>query len=966
VVGNIWVTFTAVATAVPNRAAVIEPGRSTSFAALLDRASRLAGLFSAHGLGVRIDRGTLANHESGQSHVGLLLHNSAAYVESLLAAHAARAVPFNINYRYRPPELAALLEDAAAEALVYHARYAPLVHEALQSLPHRRMLLVQVADGDSTELLTGAVDLDSALDAYGDLDVRGHHGDDLYMLYTGGTTGRPKGVLWRQEDIWKAALGGAAPDAGSLEAVAAKAATSPPRTVLPVAPLMHAAGQWFAFRNLLAGATVVFGSVTDRLDARSVWSTVDEHRVGQLLIVGESFARPLIDELEQRTYDVRSLTSIVSAGAALTASTRTRIHLLVPGVQVIDTAGSSETGGALRSISTTEQPGQPGRFAPSATTCVLNEDRTGRADEDDDHPGWLATFGAVPLGYLGDPERTERTFPVIHGVRYSIPGDRARRLDDGSIELLGRDSSVINSGGEKIFAEEVESALLQHVRVTDAVVVGVPSERWGQEVVAVVSIAGGDAVADDEIIDTVRGAIAGYKAPKRIVRVDKVPRGPAGKADLAWAHAAARGAAAPTAPASQPGGTSERERASLEAFEAAARRWLSERMPPRPAPATLEWGVGSDDVSLFRDLPHDQEEALIEACRTWQRAKSDAGFGSIDWLPEHGGAGLDSEHARAFRRIEGEFETPPTHEAIGITLNLVAPTIRQLGTAYQREQYLRPMRRLDTVWCQMFSEPGAGSDVASASTLAVRDDDAWVLSGQKVWTSGAQFARYGLCIARTDRELPKHRGLTAFIVDMHDPAVDVRPLRQMTGGASFNEVFLNDVRIHDRERVGEVNGGWSVALTVLGFERAAVGGGGGGGGPTQAERLTRLAGFLACDHDPVMRQRLARIHTLEQIRRWTVVRSRAASRPSAVPGAEGSISKLLWTETLQHVSASAACLLGPRVIADTGEWGTYAYADFILGVPGYRLAGGTDEVMRNIIAERLLGLPKEPTTDRRS
>jgi alkylation response protein AidB-like acyl-CoA dehydrogenase len=281
------------------------------------------------------------------------------------------------------------------------------------------------------------------------------------------------------------------------------------------------------------------------------------------------------------------------------------------------------------------------------------------------------------------------------------------------------------------------------------------------------------------------------------------------------------------------------------------------------------------------------------------------------------------------------------HETFAVTVHLVAPTIEAHGTPAQRSRFVGRFQRAEQLCCQLFSEPGAGSDLASLSTRAERDGDGWLVNGQKVWTSGAPHAAWGLLIARTDVDAPKHAGLTAFLVPMDAPGVEVRPIRQMTGGASFCEVFLTDVGLGDDLRLGEIGAGWTVALTVLGFERSTsaaqhdV-----GGSPTQA---TALARWLGRNDDPLVRQALARLHTHERVR----VR-------------DGSLGKLAWTQGMTEIAGTVSTLLGPRLAADTGEWGTYAWMAHVLGAPGYRIAGGSDEIQRNIIGERVLGLPREP------
>jgi alkylation response protein AidB-like acyl-CoA dehydrogenase len=398
--------------------------------------------------------------------------------------------------------------------------------------------------------------------------------------------------------------------------------------------------------------------------------------------------------------------------------------------------------------------------------------------------------------------------------------------------------------------------------------------------------------------------------------------------------------------------------ASLDDFLAGAESWLADVADPRPAPQLNRWGEGSDRVAVFHDLTYEQERALIDDARQWQRLKSDAGYGSISWPPEYGGAGLPLEYEHAFRRLEANYLTPPMHEAVSISLSIEAPTILALGTESQAKQYVAVLRRADALCCQLFSEPGAGSDLGSIAMRAARDGADWVLSGQKVWTSGARHADIGYVIARTQAAAPRKQALTAFIVDMRLPGVDVRPLRQMSGGSSFNEVFFTDVRVPDSARLGDVGAGWRAAMTTLGFERAASLGG--GSGDIHFRRLAQLARHLGRTGDAVIRQELAQLYADARAQEWTNRRAAQRMQAGDVPGPEGSVSKLAMTNGLQRASRVASLLLGPRLAADTGEWGTYAWSDFVTGVPGMRIAGGTDEIQRNTIAERALGLPREP------
>jgi acyl-CoA dehydrogenase len=290
---------------------------------------------------------------------------------------------------------------------------------------------------------------------------------------------------------------------------------------------------------------------------------------------------------------------------------------------------------------------------------------------------------------------------------------------------------------------------------------------------------------------------------------------------------------------------------------------------------------------------------------------------------------------------------------------MVAPTILAHAIPEVKERYLRSLYRGDLVACQLFSEPAAGSDLAGIQTRAMRDGDEWVISGQKVWTSGAQQSDLGEIITRTSVDKPKHKGLTMLLVDMKAPGVTVRPLRQMTGGASFNEVFFDEVRVHDSHRLGDVDEGWTVALTTLMNERAAIGGGI-GNRATSLTRFVELARYLGRADDPLVRQQLADSYVKLQVARYTNQRAMAKIRAGQLPGPEMSIAKLAMTQNFQRLTDMLSGMLGPRLTADTGEWGTYAFGELVLGVPGMRVAGGTDEVMRNIVGERVLGLPKEP------
>jgi alkylation response protein AidB-like acyl-CoA dehydrogenase len=376
------------------------------------------------------------------------------------------------------------------------------------------------------------------------------------------------------------------------------------------------------------------------------------------------------------------------------------------------------------------------------------------------------------------------------------------------------------------------------------------------------------------------------------------------------------------------------------------------------------WGEGSDKVALFDEKTREQEQAELAEAKAWRAKRFDAGLGFITGPEEFGGRELPNSYERIYTGLESRYEVP-TGGFFGIGLGMVAPTIIAHATQEVKDAYVRKMYRGDLVGCQLFSEPGAGSDLASLQMRAERDGDEWVLNGQKVWTSGAQYSDIGEVICRTDPDQPKHKGLTGFVVDMHAPGVEVRPLRQMTGGASFNEVFFTDVRVPDSHRLGDVNQGWTVALTTLMNERASIGAGGAGGGSDLAngKRLAEMMRHFGKWEDPVYRDELMKVYVGYQVAKYTNQRAMDKIRSGQLPGPEMSIAKISLTENMKATAQLITRILGPHITADTGEWGTFAWNQFVLGVPGMRVAGGTDEVLRNIVGERVLGLPKDPGID---
>ncbi len=399
---------------------------------------------------------------------------------------------------------------------------------------------------------------------------------------------------------------------------------------------------------------------------------------------------------------------------------------------------------------------------------------------------------------------------------------------------------------------------------------------------------------------------------------------------------------------------------SEEAFEREALDFLQSNAEPR-VEITRQWGEGSDKVSLFPERTPEEDRADLEAAKSWSMRRFDAGFGWITGPEQYGGRNLPRSYQRIYDHLESGFNIP-SQAVFGIGLGMIAPTILAHATEEVRDKYLRKLYRGDIVACQLFSEPSSGSDLASLQSKAIRDGDEWVVNGQKVWTSGAHLSDIGEIICRTDPNVEKHRGLTGFIVDMHAPGVEVRPLRQMTGGASFNEVFFTDVRIPDSHRLGDVNGGWTVALTTLMNERAAIGGGGGGSGlgSLGTWRLMELVKQMGKSSDPLIRQDLAQVIINLKIASYTNIRAMSKLAANQLPGPEMSIAKLSLTQNFTRICNLLSEVLGMKITADTGQWGTYAWSEFLLSVPGMRIAGGTDEVMHNIVGERVLGLPKEP------
>ena len=529
---NFGTVFESVADAIPEHTALVQDGRRRTWREFDERASRLAAAFRALGLGPG-------------SKVAFYLYNSNEYLEMLFATFKLRAVPANVNYRYTEEELAYLLENSDAEVVVFHGSLGKQV-DAVRDPKLKVRAAVQVDDG--SPLVDGALRYEDLIESHEPMERIERSGDDLLFLYTGGTTGMPKAVMWRHEDLF-AALAPAATaffglpipeDTTGVEAVVRTVHESGLVPVhLPASPLMHGTGQFSTLQVLFLGGTIV--TLESRhFDPHELWQVVQRERVTQIAIVGDAFAKPMLralDEAEARgePYDLSSLLLVISSGVMWSESVKRELIARHP-VIAYDSLGSSEGVGFANAITTADSKGETAKFSVGPDTKVFTDD--GReVKPGSGEVGNLAVGGHIPVGYYKDPEKTAATFRVVDGKRYSIPGDYATVEADGTITLLGRGSVSINSGGEKIFPEEVEEAVKQHPAVADAVVVGVPDERFGEAVTAVVALAPGRTTDEGEIAGAVeRSGLARFKRPKHVVVVDAVPRGPNGKADYAWAR----------------------------------------------------------------------------------------------------------------------------------------------------------------------------------------------------------------------------------------------------------------------------------------------------------------------------------------------------------------------------------------------------------------------------------------------
>jgi fatty-acyl-CoA synthase len=527
-----WATlWEAFADAQPDETAVVVGDSSQTWRELDDRAARLASALMARRVGVA-------------TRVAQLMYNCTEYLESSYAAFKLRATPINVNYRYKAPEIAYICDNAGAEVLVFHGSLGAQVADAVASMPSVRVLL-QVDDG--SPLVEGAEWYHEVVAAAAPAARIERSGEDTLMLYTGGTTGNPKGVVWRHVDLFGAlaftaymSAGIEVPttpaDVGRIAAELRAEGKSPVMLCAP--PLMHGTALFLAIGAFVMGGSVVLlGSRS--FDADELWDLVQRHRVTQISLVGDAFARPLnealdVAEADGVLADLTSVTRIVSTGATLSVDQKRAFQRRLPNAVIIDMIGASEGGPYAMSMTMpgTEPPETAVFTAPPNVVTIdpLTDKVLPRGSE---VPGMLGATGAMPRGYWGDDAKTAETFRMIDGVRYTVPGDFATISEDGTVTLLGRGSVCINSGGEKIYPEEVEVAARRHPTVIDANVVGVPHERFGETVVLVCSVS--KPTTEKDIIATVKASIADYKAPRRVVFVDEVYRAPNGKADYRWA-----------------------------------------------------------------------------------------------------------------------------------------------------------------------------------------------------------------------------------------------------------------------------------------------------------------------------------------------------------------------------------------------------------------------------------------------
>ncbi|MDP7705291.1 acyl-CoA synthetase [Mycobacterium sp. TY815] len=522
---TIGAVLDAVADAVPDRLMTVCGTRRSTFAESADRTRRVANYLAGNGFGAHAERAALGNWECGQDRVALVMHND-LYPDMVIACLKARVVPVNVNHYYTPREVADLLAYVRPRGVIYHRSLGAKFADVLPGAD----LLLSIDDGRNAPQLAGAVSLEDAM-AQGDSDHTSTPSpDDLLMICTGGTTGRPKGVLWRQADMYVASMNGDDHEGVAEIHQRARRAGAP---WFAVSPLMHAAGMWTAFSAILSGQTAVLYDTRQKFDPAAVLEVAEREKVGLMTMVGDAYAAPLVEELGRRSYDLSALFAIGTGGAATNVKHQQALLKYLPHITLINGYGSSETGNM--GFGHSRQGAQTDTFTIRTGGLVLSEDYRRFLEPGEPQIGWVARTGRIPLGYFADEAATAKTFPVVDGQRVVISGDRASLEADGTLRLFGRDSLVINTGGEKVFVEEVEEVLRAHPAVADALVVGRASQRWGQEVVALVEPRDVGELDTAALQTHCAAELAGFKVPKMFLVVDRIRRLGNGKADYRWA-----------------------------------------------------------------------------------------------------------------------------------------------------------------------------------------------------------------------------------------------------------------------------------------------------------------------------------------------------------------------------------------------------------------------------------------------
>ncbi len=753
--------------------------------------------------------------------------------------------------------------------------------------------------------------------------------DAAFVQWTSGTTGDAKAILHTHSaylELLDRVL-------GELRAARRDTEAAPMPNLIPVSLALNA-GIYNVLFGLRAGASIVImerfetGDFAHLVRRFGIRSTVLPPAAIKMLTNDET-----IEDLAPLRY-VRSITAPLPPGEARRFADRF-------GVVVLNGYGQAEIGEVIGWTAADargypEKLGAVGRPHPGVEIKVVGDDGNvvpaGEIGELTVRPPRMAS------GYVGGGALDDR----LDAEGYLRTGDLARIDDEGFVWVENRVSDVINRGGNKVIPAQVEEVMRSAPGVRDAAVVGVADNRLGE-----VPVAFFVGEADPAALESrCRDQLVAYKVPVAFHRVDALPRSEVGKV-LRRELVATREPTAERLPIGR--GSSTEEVVSV------VREWIEQHVPAAWREAARRGGA-----------PAIREVRSRAEYEVWYAVFARSGLAVPTWPVEYGG--LDLEPAVA-RRAEAELRPYNLGRLNPLGLNLTAPALFAHGTEEQRLRFLPPIVRNEEKWCQLFSEPGAGSDLASLATSAVRDGDEWVVTGQKVWTTWAHLSDFAVLLARTDADVPKRKGITYFLLDLHQPGVDVRPLRHLGGEVDFNEVFLDGARLPDSQRVGDIGDGWRVAAATLSGERQMVSGEGSGGvdriGGAGVARVLDLSRRHAQSADPVIRQELVRVYSEERIRTWTNERVRAQVRAGRPPGPESSIGKVHQGDLNQRVQTLAVRLLGMDAVAWDGTASDYADSlpfevRGMLRSRANTIEGGTTEVNKNVLGERVLGLPREP------